>query len=427
MRSLINWLVKQCSALHSWLKTEWESFVNRKCLFLITLGTILAVIFFGLIEWILNDYPINKVCIETSDDTLLTISISLKLKLILTGILSIFTTYLIDRLRHHIRTKNHFHYSHRIVKKRIVEIYSKKAVLKGYLSMNKDIDRIIKSPLEYVAETLEGNLAPHFSPDCHGFNEMYDDNVKLIVAVTAENPNLWLDPTICFYLINCCAVSLLKKKGVGARDLKIGDFRNSLFYNDHIRQQLDALNCLTTQNWENALSDFDFFRFFLYDGQQRVCLANTVFPSLKASHDLFQMKSYFNQREEIERILETQNKLGDFYAHIDFLWDEISKQSLSDDFLRIINKRKKDHLPEFLFLFKKNDDTDIHSVTAHTFIDGIPYFVEYRESDIGNNGYQKVQSLISYIAQSVQDIGINGQCVPAGRYLNNEKSYLEWV
>lgn len=425
MRNLINWLVRALSALFAKIKTKWESFKSRNKLFLITRGTILSVVFFGLINLLLSLYPF-EILIKTTKFTISTDCMPFWIKQILIGGLSILITYIIDKIVHECSTKKHFHYSHKIVKKQIVEIYSEKAVLKRYLSINKDIDRIIKSPLEYVAETLEGNLAPHFSPDCHGFNEIYDGKVKLIIAVTAENPNLWLDPTICFYLINCCAVSLLKKKG-SYTNIEIRDFNNSLIYRNYIQEQLNTLDDLTTKDWENALKEFEFFRFFLYDGQQRACLSNTVFPSLKASHDLFQMKSYFNQREEIERILKLKNKLGDYYAHIDFLWDEISNQNLSDDFTRIINKRKEKHLPEFLFLFKTIENSENHSVTVHTFIDGIPYFVEYEESDRGNDGYQQIQSLISYIAQSIQDIGIVGQYVPAGRYLNTEKSYLKWV
>jgi hypothetical protein len=432
MKNLINCLVNNC-AFCSWFVSKWKSFVKRKYLFLITLGTILSAVFFGLNEWI-NEWILNKYNPEiyikiNNDNPIIINTIPLEWKLIIIAILSIFFTYLIDKIRHHFRTKKHFHYSHPIVTKRIIEIYSGKSKLNNYLGTNKDIDRVIKSPLEYVAETLGGNLAPYFKPDHHAFNEIYYDEIKLIVAVTAENPNLWLDPTICFHLINCCAVSLLKKKGNGTRDLEIRSFRDSLIYRDYIQEQLNTLDCLTTQtwNWGNDLANFDFFRFFLYDEQQRACLVNTVFPSLKASHDLFQMKSYFNPTSAIRQRLNTMNKLNDFDAHINFLWDEISMQNLSDDFQKIINKRKNEHMPEFLFLFKSTENSDIHSVTVHTFVDGIPYSVEYRESDIGNNGYQKVQELITYIAQSVHDIGIIGQYIPAGRYLNTEKSYLRWV
>jgi hypothetical protein len=401
-------------------------------LFLITLGTILSAVFFGLIQWVSKIYPITISITTPNECQISTNGISFEVKLILSALLSIYFTYLIDKLRHKKHTKEHFTHSHKIVTKRIIEIYSKKSILNDYRDINRSIDRIIKSPLEYAAETLNGNLAPCFNPDHHGFNEMYNDDVKLIIAVTAENPNLWLDPTICFYLINCCAVSLLKNTNNTTgipRKLTMQNYGNSLTYQDEIQNHLDILSRLTQQqwNWTTDLQNFDFFRFFLYNGEQRESLENTVFPSLKASHDLFKMKTYFNQRTDIENQLSASNRLDDFYGHINFLWDEIARQNLSDAFRKIIDKRKKEHIPEFLFLFKTIEEPNIHSVTVHTFVDGVPYFVEYRESATNNNGYQIVQSLVSYIAQGIQNAGIAQQYIPAGRYLNANKSYIDWI
>jgi hypothetical protein len=348
------------------------------------------------------------------------------LNLILIGILSLIGTYIFDRIIHEYKTTGHFPYSHKIVTKRIIEIYSKKSILENYRDTNNSIDRIIKSPLEYAAETLEGNLAPYFRPNDRYIEEMYDPKVKLIIAVTAENPNLWLDPTLCFYLINCCAVSLIhNKNNIRTKRIGIQDFGSSLRYQAEVNIQQDTLNKLikSTWDWATDLKDFDFLRFFLYNGEQKECLENTVFPSLKASHDLFKMKSYFNQIKDIDNKLEKENRLGDFRAHIDFLWDEIAKQNLATAFRKIINKRKKEHWPEFLFLFKNTDEQNIHSVTVHTFVDGSPYFVEYKESATSNNGYQIVQSLVSYIAKSVYE---TDPYIPAGRYLNTNKSYIEW-
>jgi hypothetical protein len=297
----------------------------------------------------------------------------------------------------------------------------------GYRETHISIDRITQSPLEYAAQILKGNSAPCFNPEHPGFNEMYNDEVNLIVAVTAENPNLWLDPTICFYLMNCCAVSLLKKKG-SHTNLGMGHFTDTFQYETHIQEQLNALKPFTKQtwDWEKGFANFDFFRFFLYDGKQRESLVDTVFPSLKASHDLFQMKSYFNQKEDIKNKL-PKNTLSDYHAHIDFLWDEIIHNNRVDDFkTKLIDNRKKEHLPEFLFLFKTNPCKNIHSVTVHTFVEGYPCSVEYRESKESNSGYQRIQSLISYIATGVKDIGINGQYIPTVTDLNTRNSHLEW-
>lgn len=393
---LINWAVKLFNAIY----------VRHK-LFLITTGTILVATF----SWIFSKYTRTVTLTEIA-------------------ILSIALTYIIDSTLHTFRTKKHFPLSYKIVTQQIIEIYSKKAILKDYQSTNNSIDKIIKSPLEYAAETLKGNLAPQFRPNDRYLEEIYDDKVKLVIAVTAENPNLWLDPTLCFYLINCCAVSLLKSKPNGALNLITRDFINSLNYQRKITEQLDTLNKLTrlAWDWRNDFKDFDFFRFFIYDREQKECLEKTVFPSLKASHDLFNIKSYFNQKEQIEESLRNNNKLPDFYAHIEFLWNEMdtkNKSSVSDyiAFKKIINKRKDDHSPEFLFLFKSHD-ANIRSVTVHTFVDGKPYHVEYEENATNNNGYQIIQSLVSHIAQSVQCI--EEQYIPTGSHLNTSKSCLEW-
>lgn len=392
------------------------SFYRRRMLFLVTLGTILSATFFGLIQWWVTKCP-TSISITTPDCYMSTDSMSLGAKLLLTAILSIFFTYLFDKRRHKKRIQSHFTHSYDIVTKKIIEIFSKKSVLKNYRGLNKNIDKIIKSPLDYAAETLNGNLVPFFRPNDRYLDDIYDENVDLIIAATAENPNLWLDPTICFYLINCCAVSL-KRSGTGRiRMQNFGD--NPLIYRDRILAQLEYLNRLTgpTLNREN----FDFFRFFFYDEGQEQCLQNTVFPSLKASHDLFNIKSYFNKIEDIKCRLDTQIDL--FCECVDFLWEAINSQNLlrTPEFKNVIEKRKRNHTPEFLFLFKT---VNIRTVTVHTFVDGNPYFVVFNEND---DGYQRSQTLVSLIARSVRDTGIVGQYIPVNNYLNTRNSYIEWV
>ncbi|GHT29229.1 hypothetical protein FACS189432_08250 [Bacteroidia bacterium] len=388
-------------------------------LFVITLGTIVAPLFVGLIQWVFTNYP-TIISIPTLNYTIKTDCISLGVWIILGEILGIFFTYLIDKQIRINRTKKQIPILYEIVTKHISDVYSDKVSSENYRD-------IIKSHLEYVAETLNGNLVQNFNPNDHYLKELYDENVKLVIALTAENPNLWLDPTMYFYLINCCVVSLLKNENNNGTKLKMKDFVNSFGYQEEIIRQKKTLEKFTKLKWDwtTDLNNFDFFRFFLYDGKQKECLETTVFPSLKASHDLFNIKSYFNQRGDIENRLKERNQLGDFYAHIDFLWNEIGKQKFSKSFREVIDKRKKEHLPEFLFLFKETDeDRSIHTVTVHTYVDGNPYFVEYKESPTSNNGYQKVQSLVSYIAQSVYDT--TEQYIPAEKYLNTKKSYIKW-
>jgi hypothetical protein len=350
-------------------------------------------------------------------------------------ILSLLFTYRLDKCsRDHKLKHTHYPYSFNIITGEFPKIFQKKTVLSDYKEQNNEIDKIIKSPLEYATETLKGNQAPKFSPnDCY-LEEIYASDTKLIVAVTAENPNLWLDPTLCFYLINCCAVSLIKNESnVAGKRMKMEDFvdATNVAYKTFTNSHDTSLDKLIKHEWDwnNDFQNFDFFRFFLYDGEKRVCLEKNVFPSLKATHDLFGIKSFFTEINEIESELRngTENHLGDYHAHIDFIWDEISKQDTSPSFRRVINERKSNHWPEFLILFKtkENETNPTCCVTVHTFVNGKPYSIEFvKDSTNHLRGYTIVQSLISYLAKSVKN---TPKYAPQDEFLNTKNSYIKWV
>ncbi|GHT08469.1 hypothetical protein FACS189426_04170 [Bacteroidia bacterium] len=325
----------------------------------------------------------------------------------------------------------HRHYpeSSNIIKKEFLKSFSKKTVLPDYKPQNNEIDKIIKSPLDYALQTLDGNSFPRFNPDYKTFNDIYKKEVKLIVAITAENPNLWLDPTSCFYLINCYVAFFIRmqQQNIGNR-MEMENF-NELTDEKHKEfrtRHEQSLEKLIKQEWSFADSDFDFFRFFLYDKDQKDCLEKTAFPSLKASHDLFDIKSFFTEIDDIETELKKgENYLPDYYAHIDFLWEEIRKKKpdpSNSPFNRVIDGRKKKHLPEFLALFKKENDKN--KVTIHTFVNGNPYEIEFTEDLHNPCGYTIVKSLISYLADSVKKAPRYNH---TDEFLNKENSYIKWV
>ena len=106
--------------------------------------------------------------------------------------------------------KKHYPKSFNVVKNYILPAFIDRSKSNSYISENNNLDKIIKSPIDYTKETLSGNEAPIFRPNESYLEEIFDDDITHIVAITSENPNMWLDPTLSFYLVNCCAVSLIR-------------------------------------------------------------------------------------------------------------------------------------------------------------------------------------------------------------------------
>ena len=399
------------------IKTKWESFKRRKKY--TTLGTIIATVLVILIELYLKKHPFS-VSINNKP-----VGFALEVTLILLfAFLPIFISDWWERRKFKNRIKEYFHHSYEIVENQISDIFSKEADVNKY----REIDRIIFPSIKYANEILNGNRVPWFKPNDVYLKDIYKNDVKLIIAITAEDPCLWIDPTICYYLINCCAVSLLKNKdNNGEKKLTIKDFEDdSKYKKEVIDVPLESLDKLTKRPWDwtKNLVDIDFFRFFLIEKKQEECFKDSVYPWLKATHDLFKMKSYFNQKDHIKDNL-TRIEFDNFNKHIDELWDAISiskpEHKDNDSFKSVIKKRKDAHLPEFLFLFETPHDKN-HSVIVYTYVGGEACSVKYIENV--DEGYNNVQTLVSYIANSVKKIGQNEQYTSTEAY--QIKSRIEW-
>ncbi|GHT08472.1 hypothetical protein FACS189426_04180 [Bacteroidia bacterium] len=290
-------------------------------------------------------------------------------------------------------------------------IFAEKSCNGNDETKNKKIDEIIKSPFKYALEILEGNSFPEFNPNYRGFNEIYENNVKLIVAVTAE-PNLWLDPTQCFYMMNCCVVTL-KRKQRPSQTMAMKSFENAKGFKSLMDIQKQSLTKL--ENWTTAsLNEFDFFRFFIYKQDDETSLKHLIFPSLKASHDLFGIKSFFTKNETIKNYLGT-TEYDQYCENINLIWEDIKNLNDSPAFRNIIDIRMSDHTPEFLVLFK------VGRVIIHTFVEGTPYRRQYFDDD---PLYSTIRALISTISRVVRN---SAQYIPPQNHLNTKNSYIEWV
>jgi len=311
------------------------------------------------------------------------------------------------------RKNLHFPESYPIINKDIphVLIENTKSQSEQEIDRHKEIDKTIKSPLEYTYETLRGNQAPVFEPNKKYLDDIYE-NVLYIVAITAENPNLWLDPTLCFYMTNCCAVSLMYQanKHIGKK-IEIKDFGNN--YSDFVQNESNSI-LEKLKNKEDL--DKEFVRFLIFTEKQKECLQDTVFPSLKASQDLFRIKSFFIQKDNIKNKLAKKDYLS-YKKCVEIIWEEINKENptSSPQFAKILNNRKNGVIPEFLILFKGNEE-----IMVHTYINGSPYYAK-----LNSENKDIVKELIAYLAKYRLK---NRRCdwIPSGEKLNTTKSYIEW-
>jgi hypothetical protein len=326
----------------------------------------------------------------------------------------------------------HFPKSYPVVSNKIIPTFYENSKSSGNfnISHNNTIDKIIKSPIDYTHETLSGNQAPIFNPNEKYLEDIYSEELSHIVAITAENPNLWLDPTLCFYMINCCAVSLVNKfnnSNKTVSKLKICDFNNDITYENFVKTESNVI--LKRLKEKKDLENFEFIRFFIFNKEQEYCLKDTVFPSLKASQDLFRIKSFFIQDDKLKLNLKTEYRT--YLSFIDDIWDRIAQHhnfNPADEeqkkIISIIENRKLKHIPEFLILFKKNKE-----IIIHTYISGKAYTTPLGNHTTGvHDDYSAAKSLIAYLANCRIK---NSKCDWYPEYndnvktLNIRKSYID--
>jgi hypothetical protein len=341
-------------------------------------------------------------------------------------LLYLFLNYLENLYKTYRIKKYHYPKSFGIVLKDILPSYleNSKSFNSHSIEHNNTVDRIIKSPIDYTNETLSGNQAPVFKPNETYLEDIYNDDLSHIVAITAENPNLWIDPTLSFFMINCCAVTLINKfnsNATAAKKFKMSHLSNDKLYSDYVK--IDTADVLRNLNERKDLSEFEFVRFILFSEEQKDCLKHTVFPSLKATQDLFRIKSFFLQNDKIKENLKSEYDI--YTGFINALWDRIIEHHKFEDskILEIIKRRKEKHIPEFLILFKKNKQ-----VIIHTYINGNPYQTPLNNHSKGvNSDYAAATNLIAYLANCrLQKENCDWFPTTTEKNLNSKNTYIDW-
>lgn len=302
---------------------------------------------------------------------------------------------------------------------------------------NRTIDSFIQSPMEYVNEIVKGNQVPQFNPDDTYQDVLYDDNkpddkrIKYIVAITAENPNMFLDPTIGFYMSNCYAASLIRHTN---------DFIKTKSKPNSIPQlrirDLDDLESVIVENRKKIieklkegsdLEKYEFVRVFMYDENQKKCCDNAIFPSLKASQDLFRTVSFYIQKEEIEKNLKSKkidagsdkNNWEKLKRINNKLWSLFDDDCKTNKGVKKVQKNRiKKIVPEFLFVFYKNE------VEIHSYLGG--KYCKNRYSKVSDEG-ESIKELIKLLAEYINsnDDFIKGD-LKLGKQENKYNTFIDW-
>lgn len=341
-------------------------------------------------------------------------------------VLSLISTVAIDYLIVRVyRNYKHFHRSYKIINNNIIPAMSKNAkdISQFVLDQHNLTDKVLSSPLEYISETLKGNQAPKFKADDSYMNDMFRDEIKYIVAITAEDPNLWLNPTLCFYMTNCYAVSIMKhaNKNVGKK-MVIRDFQNPNEKKVFNQRKKEILNKLKDNDFHK--NGFEFVRFFLYTNKQKESCENTVFPSLKASQDLFNTYSFFIQKDKGH--LDNAKDINNYKSCVKSIWTLFNNEDVINkkQYKYRIETRIEDVSPEFLFLFKEDN------IVIYTYINGEAYL--RTESYSSSKAIKLINYLANYLLEknkaSSTDEVIDDWSLEGGQdRVNNIASYLDWI
>lgn len=279
------------------------------------------------------------------------------------------------------KVNSNFKYSFGIVKQKMLPAFVN-MVSKNPKEKNQRIDRYIQSPIEYVNETLNGNKVPGFNPDDPSQDAMFNTNIKYIVAITAENPNLWLDPTVCFYMANCYAVSLMNQtnKAIDEANKVNKNIKKMVVKNrDMLEDKMETIekDIIDKLSDSKPIAGFEFVRFFMFTDAQNKSCENAVFPSLKAAQDLFRTHSFYINKDCIKTEKTQSENWKEFSAVVTRLWSLFEDTAFIDDGIEaqnVIVTRKKEIIPEFLFLYYNN------KVEMRSYLDGNPVKVEIKKN-----------------------------------------------
>lgn len=326
--------------------------------------------------------------------------------------------------------RRHFPHSLEIVQKHIIPTIKHKVAQTNDYNDNNAIDNFIQSPLEYVNETLRGNKLPEFDPNDTYQDAIFEDEIKYIVAITAENPNLFLNPSIGFYMSNCYAVSIIRhlqdfiKKTKHTQNSKFQlDVKDIKAYNNVIKPQIrQVINTLKDE--KKRLETFEFIRFFIFDEHQNECCKDAIFPSLKASQDLFRTISFYIQKKELEESLgNNDNKWEEFREISNALWDLIGTKCKNNPCaMENLERRKVNVIPEFLLVFYDN------KIAIHTYLGGKHYSWDSKE-DLRPEEKDKAEEKIRLFTKLLADYvskGQNGQLKIDQGKINQNHTFIDW-
>ena len=255
-----------------------------------------------------------------------------------------------------------------------------------------------------------------------------------------------------FYMSNCYAASLVRH----VNDyLKTFDYQSdsvpqlfvqdkSILEADINKDRLDVIEKLVEKSGTNG---FEFIRFFIYDKNQKLSCDNAIFPSLKASQDLFRTFSYYIQKELLKESLENhviddnlesqtvkkntqdypkrivlggdkyKNKWQKYEAINKALWRLYDHNCVKLEDAKEVQKRRiKDTIPEFLFVFYE-DGVEVHSYLAGHY---------WRKPKMVEGDADLIRELISFLATYVKEDDKNGQLEMEDSQINKKKTFITW-
>ena len=155
----------------------------------------------------------------------------------------------------------------------------------------------------------------------------------------------------------------------------------------------------------------------MYDEQQSEIYDNAVFPSLKASQDLFRTLSFYLQKEKLIGNLNKKGKWEGFREINEKLWGLFDRTCKCNPRAREVRKKRIDNVvPEFLFVFYEE------KIGIHTYLGG-----EYckRRVDLNSNAGENIFELVKLLASYVDEDGDNGQLL-LGEKQNEHNTYIDW-
>ena len=413
-------------------------------LFVVILLTFIQMKWLHILEWI-----------ATATDTFSGLqSSNLVLYNIIKGVFSLCLSGVLLLIFNRLVVLDHFRKSYCLVRSRILKSMIDKVELLKNRDNNRRIDSFIQSPLEYVEETLQGNQAPFFEPDERYQEVLFGgrDEIKYIIAITSENPNLFLDPTIGFYMSNCYAASLVRH---------VNDYLKTFDYQSNEKPQLCVQDLDTLEDEVNSkrkqviqrlidkqgTDGYEFIRFFIYDKNQEQSCNNAIFPSLKASQDLFRTLSYYLPKDSLKGYLQNttieggqeskdvegkqangenqivlkgkkyKNKWEQFCNINEALWHLYDKGCKDKRDAKEVQKRRIDGtIPEFLFVFY-NRGIEIHTYLAGHY---------WKLSRMKNKDAEIIKDLVSLLAEFVSKDKTYCQLVLEGNQINKRKTFINW-